>query len=76
MGTGPPAAEASVPPLGDVVFMDHCEIKHMAKKHQLFLVLDGPTSLVWGATQEVGTEPATQIYSENGCAFIPVSPSG
>ena len=22
---------------GDVVFMDHCEIKHMAKKHQLFL---------------------------------------
>ena len=31
---------------GDVVFMDHYEIKHMAKKHQLFLVLDGATSLV------------------------------
>ena len=37
---------------GDVVFMDHCEIKHMAKKHQLFLVLDGATSILWGATQQ------------------------
>ena len=45
---------------GDVVFMDHCEIKHMAKKHQLFLVLDGATSLLWGATQQEGTEPVTQ----------------
>ena len=26
---------------GDVRFMDYCEIKHMSKKHQLFLVLDG-----------------------------------
>ena len=42
---------------GDVVFMDHCEIKHMTKKHQLFLVLDGATSLLWGATQQEGTEP-------------------
>ena len=31
---------------GDVVFTDHCEIKHMSKKHQLFLVLDGATSLL------------------------------
>ena len=45
---------------GDVVFMDHCEIKHMTKKHQLFLVLDGATSLLWGATQQEGTEPVTQ----------------
>ena len=45
---------------GDVAFMDHCEIKHMAKKHQLFLVLDGATSFVWGATQQEGTEPVTQ----------------
>ena len=45
---------------GDVVFMDHCEIKHMTKKHQLFLVLDGTTSLLWGATQQEGTEPVTQ----------------
>ena len=45
---------------GDVVFMDHCEIKHMAKKHQLLLVLDGATSLLWGATQQEGTEPVTQ----------------
>ena len=45
---------------GDVVFMDHCEIKHMSKKHQLFLVLDGATSLLWGATQQEGTEPVTQ----------------
>ena len=45
---------------GDVVFMDHCEIKHMAKKHQLFLVLDGATSLLWGSTQQEGTEPVTQ----------------
>ena len=44
---------------GDVVFMDHCESKHMNKKHQLFLVLDGATSLLWGATQEEGTEPVT-----------------
>ena len=41
---------------GDVVFMDHCVIKHMSKKHQLFLVLDGATSLLWGATQEEGTQ--------------------
>ena len=41
---------------GDVVFMDHCEIKHMGKKHQLFLVLDGATSLL-GGTQQEGTEP-------------------
>ena len=46
--------------LGDVVFKDHCEIKHMSKKHQLFLVLDGATSLLWGATQQEGTEPVTQ----------------
>ena len=45
---------------GDVVFMDHCEIKHMAKKHQLFLVLDGATSLLWGSTQQEGAEPITQ----------------
>ena len=45
---------------GDVVFMDRCEIKHVAKKHQLFLVLDGATSLLWGATQQEGTEPVTQ----------------
>ena len=45
---------------GDVVFMDHCEIKHMAKKHQLVLVLDGATSLLWGSTQQEGTEPVTQ----------------
>ena len=45
---------------GDVVFMDHCEIKHMSKKHQLFLVLDGATSLLWGSTQQEGTEPVTQ----------------
>ena len=45
---------------GDVVFMDHCEIKHMTKKHQLFLVLDGATSLLWGSTQQEGTEPVTQ----------------
>ena len=45
---------------GDVVFMDHCEIKHMTKKHQLFLVLDGATSLLWGSTQQEGTEPITQ----------------
>ena len=45
---------------GDVVFMDHCEIKHMAKKHQLFLVLDGATSLLWGSTQQEGAEPVTQ----------------
>ena len=32
----------------------------MNKKHQLFLVLDGATSLLWGATQEEGTEPVTQ----------------
>ena len=32
---------------GDVVFMDHCEIKHMTKKHQLFIVLDGATSPSW-----------------------------
>ena len=41
-------------------FMAHCEIKHVAKKHQLFLVLDGATSLLWGATQQEGTEPVTQ----------------
>ena len=45
---------------GDVVFMDHCEIKHMTKKHQLFLVLHGATSLLWGATQQEGTQPVTQ----------------
>ena len=43
-----------------MVFMDHCEIKHMSKKHQLFLVLDGATSLLWGATQQEGIEPVTQ----------------
>ena len=32
----------------------------MAKKHQLFLVLDGATSLLWGSTQQEGTEPVTQ----------------
>ena len=35
----------------------------MTKKHQLFLVLDGATSLLWGhwgATQQEGTEPVTQ----------------
>ena len=31
---------------GDVVFMDHCEIKHMSKRRQLFLALDGATSLL------------------------------
>ena len=29
-------------------------------KHQLFFVLDGATSLLWGATQQEGTEPVTQ----------------
>ena len=29
---------------GDVVFMDHCEIKHKSKKHQLFLALDSSES--------------------------------
>ena len=48
---------------GDVVFMDHCKIKHTARKHQLFLVLDGATSLLWGATQQEGTEPVTQDLS-------------
>ena len=32
----------------------------MAKKHQLFLVLDGAMSLLWGSTQQEGTEPVTQ----------------
>ena len=32
---------------GDIIFMDHCEIKPMTKKHQLFLALDGATSLLW-----------------------------
>ena len=54
------ASSSEIPLLGDVVFMDYCEIKHMAKKHQLFLVLDGATSLLWGATQQEGTEPVTQ----------------
>ena len=40
--------------------MGHCEIKHGVKKHQVFLVFDGATSLLWGVTQEVGTEPVTQ----------------
>ena len=61
---------------GDVVFVDHYEIKHMNKKHQLFLVLDGATSLLWGATQEEGTEPVTRISSESGCMFILASRSG
>ena len=34
--------------------------EHMSQKHQLFLVLDGATSLLWGATQQEGTEPVTQ----------------
>ena len=38
----------------DVVFMDNCEIKHVST------VLDGATSLLWGATQEEGTELVTQ----------------
>ena len=61
---------------GDVVFMDHCEIKHMTKKHQLFLVLDGATSLLWGSTQQEGTEPVTRTCSENGCIYRRVSQSG
>ena len=52
---------------GDVVFMDHFEIKHTNKKHQLFLVLDGVTSLLWGATQEEGREPITQNLFVSGC---------
>ena len=56
---------------GDVVFMDHCEIKHMNKKHQLFA-----TSLLWGATQEEGTEPVTQDLFVSGCIYIPASQSG
>ena len=40
--------------------MDHCEIKHMAKQHQLFLVLDGATSLLWEQPRKRGTEPVTQ----------------
>ena len=47
---------------GDVVFMDHCAIKHVSKNHQLFLVLDGATSLLWGATQQQLTEPVTQDF--------------
>ena len=35
---------------GDVVFMDHSEIRHMTRKHQLFLILDGATSLLWRDT--------------------------
>ena len=50
----------------DVVLMDHCEIKHMAKKHQLFQVLDGTTNSLWGATQNEGTEPATQDLFREG----------
>ena len=46
---------------GDVVFVDHCEVKHITKKHELFLVLDGATRLLWGSTQDEGTEPATQF---------------
>ena len=56
----PASREFRAKDFGDVVFMDHCEIKHMGKKHQLFLVLDGATSLLWGATQQEGTEPVTQ----------------
>ena len=47
---------------GDVAFMDDCEIKHMTKKHQLHLVLDGATNLLWGAAQDEGTEPVTQDF--------------
>ena len=49
----------------DVVFMDHYEIKHMANKHQFYIVFDGVTSLPWGATQDEGSQPVTQdLFTE------------
>ena len=48
----------------------------MAKKHQLFLVLDGATSLLWGATQQEGTSLLLRTHSESGCKNTHASQSG
>ena len=63
---------------GDVMFMDHCEIKHMSRKHQLFLVLDGATSLLWGAMQHNRKTRSLshRTYSESGCTHTHASQSG
>ena len=37
--------QASV--LGDVIFVDHCEIELKKKKYVVLLVLDGATNLLW-----------------------------
>ena len=49
------------------------EIKQQNMKHQLFLVLDGVTSTLWGANQDEGTTPVTQdLFSVADMAlFIP-----
>ena len=54
---------------GDVVFMGHCEVEHMSKKHQLFLVLDGAASLLWGSTQELSV-PKMLCFRKHGNAAI------
>ena len=53
----------------NVVFKDHCKIKHMARKQQLFLLLDGACS---------GEHPKKRAQSQrcriccvSGCMFTP-----
>ena len=68
---------------GDVVFMDHCEIKHMARKHQRFLPSDGPYAhgdrvFVWiddkAKYKAVGRWARARVISQNGAitSSIPV----
>ena len=57
---------------GDVVFMDHCEIKHMTKKHQLF------SCPGWRDEPSVGSYPTRRHRASNtgsvqrvdACSFV------
>ena len=37
--------------LGDVIFVDHCEIELKKNKYVVLLVLDGATNLLWATAQ-------------------------
>ena len=46
--------------LGDLVFMDHCEVELSKKKYHIFLILDGASNLLWARPVSSLEHPESQ----------------
>ena len=58
--------------LGDVIFVDHCEIELKKKKYVVLLVLDGATNLLWATAQNSFAKKETLVHhrewhEQNNC---------